>query len=85
LVDKQHETFGPIFRLQDAEKCNDVLRGRIANHITGIPECVQDGGLDKGNDLLGSTEDEASIILEEVTCDGPDTILLLREGGKDVC
>ena len=42
---------------------------------------MQDGCLDKANDLLGGTEDEASIILEEVTCDGPDTILLLGEGG----
>lgn len=46
---------------------------------------MQDGSLDKGNDLLGGTEDEASIILKEVPSDGPDTILLLREGRKDVC
>ena len=46
---------------------------------------MQYGSLDEGNDLLGGTEDEACIILEEVTCDGPDTILLLGEGGQDVC
>jgi hypothetical protein len=46
---------------------------------------VQDGSLNKGDDLLGGTEDEASIILKEVTRDGPDTILLLGEGGEDVC
>jgi hypothetical protein len=34
---------------------------------------------------LGSAEDQAGIILEKVAGDGPDTIFLLSEGGKDIC
>ncbi len=36
-------------------------------------------------DLLGSAQDKASIILEKVAGDGPDTIFLLSEGGEDIC
>lgn len=35
------------------------------------------GGFDKLDDLWGRPEDEGSIILEEVTCDGPDSVLFL--------
>jgi hypothetical protein len=45
---------------------------------------MQDGGLDKCDDFRGGAEDEAGIILEKVTGDGPDTIFLLGEGREDV-
>jgi hypothetical protein len=46
---------------------------------------MQNSSFDKRDDIRGSTEDQTGIILEEVTGDGPDTIFLLSEGGKDVC
>jgi len=46
---------------------------------------VQDSSFDKCNDFLRSAEDKAGIILEKVTGDGPDTVLLLSEGGENVC
>ena len=46
---------------------------------------MQNSSFGKCDHLLGSAEDEAGIILEKVTGDGPDTIFLLSEGGKDVC
>jgi hypothetical protein len=45
---------------------------------------MQDGGFDECDDFMGSAEDKACIILEEVTGDGPDTFFLLSEGGEDV-
>jgi hypothetical protein len=85
LIDQQHETFGPIFRLQDAKERNNVLGSGVTNHIARISKCVQNSSFNKRDDLLGSTKDKTSIILEEVAGDGPDTIFLLGEGGKDVC
>lgn len=84
LVDKQRQTFRPIFGLQDAKKRNDVLSSSIANHVTRIPKCVQDSSFDKCDDFLGSAEDEAGIILEKVAGDGPDTGFLLSEGGENI-
>jgi hypothetical protein len=46
---------------------------------------MQYSSFDKCDDLLGSTENKAGIILEKVTRDGPDTIFLLVECGEDVC
>jgi hypothetical protein len=45
---------------------------------------MQNGSFDECDDLRGSAEDKAGIILEKVTGDGPDTIFLLSEGGEDV-
>jgi hypothetical protein len=46
---------------------------------------MQNSSFGKCGDLLRSAEDEAGIILEQVTGDGPDTIFLLSEGGEDIC
>jgi hypothetical protein len=46
---------------------------------------MQSRSFNKRDDLLGSTKDKTSIILQEVTGDGPDTIFLLGEDGKYVC
>jgi hypothetical protein len=46
---------------------------------------MQNSSFGKCGHLLGSAEDKAGIILEKVTGDGPDTIFLLSEGGKDIC
>ena len=85
LVDQQCQTFRPVFGLQDAEKCNDVLSSGITNHVTRIPKCLQNSFFGICDDLLGSAEDKAGIILEKVSGDGPDAIFLLREGGKYIC
>jgi hypothetical protein len=85
LIDKQHETFGPIFRLQDAKERNNVLRSGVTNHVARISKCVQNSSFNKRDDLLGSTKDNTSIILGEVAGDGPDTIFSLGEGREDVC
>jgi hypothetical protein len=85
LVDKQRQTFRPVFRLEDTKECDDVLSSRVADHIAGILKCVQDSSFDKCSDFLRSAEDKAGIILEKVTGDGPDTVLLLSEGGENVC
>jgi hypothetical protein len=45
---------------------------------------MQNGSFDECDDLMGSAEDKAGIILEKVTGDGPDTIFLLSEGGENV-
>jgi hypothetical protein len=46
---------------------------------------MQNSSFGKCDDLLGSAEDKAGIILEKVTSDGPDTIFLLSEGGENIC
>ena len=46
---------------------------------------MQNSSFGKRDDLLGSAEDKAGIILEKVAGDGPDAIFLLSEGGEDVC
>jgi hypothetical protein len=46
---------------------------------------MQNSSFDKCDDLLGSAEDKAGIILEKVARDGPDTIFLLGEGREYIC
>lgn len=73
-----HQTLRPTLRLEDAEKGDDILTGSVPDHTAWIGEGMEDGGFDELDDLWGRPEDEGSIILEEVTCDGPDSVLLLR-------
>lgn len=79
-----HQALWPSLWLEDAEERDDVLAGSIPDHAAWITESLEDGGLDELDDLWGRPSDEGSIVLEEVACDGPDSVLLLGQRREDV-
>lgn len=74
----------PVPGLQDAQKRDNVLAGRIPKHLGLFAESLQHGGFDERDDFGGAAHDEPGIVLEEVSSDRPDPILLLGHAGEDV-
>ena len=83
--DELLETFWPVFRFQCSKKGDDVLSCSVSNHERGIVKGLEDGLFDICDDFWSSAENETSVVLEEITSDGTDAILLVWHRCEDVC
>jgi len=77
LANEVHKAFGPVFGLENVHGRDNDLSGSSPNHNIRVFECLKDRRLDERSNLGCGPEDQASIVLEQVACDGSDASLLL--------
>lgn len=78
------QTLWPVLRFENTKEGDDCLTGCIPDHGRTVAESVKSSSFDVVRDLWRSAGDEPGIVLEQIASNRPDTILLLREGTKDV-
>ena len=74
----------PVLRLQDAQERDDVLCRRVSNHHRWVIEGCEHRGLDERGHIGCGAKDEAGIVLEEVSCNRPDAVVLLRHRRENI-
>jgi hypothetical protein len=82
--DKMLEARRPISRLENAKKCDNILAGRISNHERAMVGGREYRRLYKFCHLNWRRDDETCIILEQITSDRSNAILLLCQVVQDV-
>ena len=78
------QTLWPVLWFEDPEESDYCLTGSIPDHCRVVAESVENSSLDIVCDLRGGAGDESGIVLEQIAGNRPDTILLMRQGTKDV-